>query len=93
MARPSVYIPDQLLDAARAVLERQTDSGEGVVSTSFVVQCGLRRLVEEAGRPKVSERGRLETLAALRTVRLALVALEETLVQDRPVRRRVRRVR
>ena len=91
MARVTVFIPDDLLENALEKYALETGA-IGEVKVSHVVQ-GTLLMYTLAGptRADASERGRLETLRAVRAAVAALGDVEATLSQAAPVKRRVRR--
>ena len=93
MARITVYIPDELLEEAVKYAPHIIGGKMDTPSVSGLVQEALRQLVRRRGRPETSQRGHLETVWAIRTATTALEDLERGLLQDRPVKRRVKRVR
>lgn len=91
MARITVFIPDDVLfDAERHYLKVVTPT-RASVNRSDMVAKALAVWSATAARRDVSERGRLETLRAVRAAQAALGDVEGTLTQARPVKRRVRR--
>lgn len=92
LARVTVHIPDDLLNEAVKAYGESPEAGKFSPTVSGLVQASLRSLLDRPARAERSERGRLETLRAVRAAQVALHDVELTLVQEAPVRRRVRRV-
>lgn len=92
MARITVNINDDVLAAGEVAYRKSLPNHAGRINRSAMVSWGLIELVRLGSRSEASGRGRTETLRALRATRASLDELEATLTQDKPVKRRTRRV-
>lgn len=92
MARITVHIPDDVLAAADAREAAGRLARDYPLNRSRMVTEALKEWRQPATRAEASGRGRTETLRAIRAARAALLDVERTLQQDKPVKRRVRRV-
>src|SRR5271165_3391807 len=93
MARVTIYIPDDLLREVNTSYVEGKIDGPYAGNMSGLCQAGLRALLGGEGRPERSERGRIETLRAVRAAQAALGDVERGLTQARPVKRHTKRVR
>lgn len=93
MPRYTIYLSDDLDRAAKATYAGLEGVDTRRVGMSLVCQWALRMAVSTPPRGEASERGRLDTLRAVRAARVALGDVETALISQKPLTRHVRRVR
>lgn len=91
MARITVFISDDVLEAADFHYLKSALARGASINRSHMVTEALKAWSAERARPEASQRGRTETLRSVRAAQAALRDVEAGLTQAKPVRRSVRR--